>query len=156
MPGRVQQHANVLLGLALSKLGTQTHSLGHLGVKIGHLEIEVQHHLLLTGLPWPPRPNIVGIVLDAEVGDAFSEIQQAIHLIKTMDLPAAQLGIEPRERRDVIGINDNSPPIVALPTVRVIAHAIQFGVNRMINRGLWPISGHNPLLIKDREGAATR
>ena len=49
MAGRVEQHPHVVLRLVLRLLvGAEVDRVGHGGVEVVHLEVEVHHHLLVA------------------------------------------------------------------------------------------------------------
>lgn len=111
MAGWVEQHANVVLRLKVGFLRPELNRVGHGGVEVDNLEVEVQHHLLLPVDVRPRWANIVLRSLGRQVCHPARRTQGAVVIRLCRDLPAEQAGVEMSQRTGVGSIQNDTPPI---------------------------------------------
>lgn len=113
MPGRVEQHADVVLRLEIRLRRTEFHRVRDGSREIAHLEVEVKLHLLSAVRGRPDRAHVPGLALKRNVGNAFGAQDGGALLagIRT-ERPAEQVGIKPGQRQRLRRVEHHAPVIV--------------------------------------------
>jgi hypothetical protein len=111
MPGRIEEDPDVFLRLMFRQLRTEAQRVSYGLTEVGDLKVEVDHHLLTSRDARPRRANVVGIVLNTEVRNAFAEIQRSAGSVLLPDRPAPQSGVEARQYVNIRRVEHDTPPV---------------------------------------------
>ena len=114
MAGRVEQHPDVVLRLEAGERGSGLDGGLHAPLEVGHLDVEVQHHLLATGLRRPHRALVLRGGVHREVRDAVAGVQGHPVALVLDDPPPQQRGVEPGELARVGRLEDDPPVVTAV------------------------------------------